>query len=60
MNSKTVFGLIGSAFITVVGLYRLFSESLSSTPLFIAYLFIITGFIGGCANGIKLLKYKKI
>ncbi|RIU90187.1 hypothetical protein [Oceanobacillus picturae] len=59
MNSKTV-GLIGSVFITVVGLYRLFSESLSSTPLFIAYLFIITGFIGICANGIKLFKSKKI
>ncbi|GAQ19275.1 thiamine-phosphate diphosphorylase [Oceanobacillus picturae] len=60
MNSKTVVGLIGSVFITFVGLYRLFSESLSSTPLFIAYLFIITGLVGVCANGIKLFKSKKI
>lgn len=60
MNSKTVITLIGSVFINLVGLYRLFSESLSLTPLFIAYLFIITGFIGISANGIKLFKYKKI
>ncbi len=60
MNNKTrtVIGLIGSFLIFAVGLFRLFTETLSSTPLFVAYLFFITGIIGIIANGIKLGKEK--
>ncbi|MDO6654775.1 hypothetical protein [Anaerobacillus sp. 1_MG-2023] len=54
MPSRIVVALIGSFLIFAVGLFRLFTETLSSTPLFIAYLFIITGAIGVIANGLKL------
>ena len=58
MNNKTVVALIGSFLIFAVGLFRLFTESLSSTPMFVAYVFIIAGLIGVVANGLKLAKSK--
>jgi hypothetical protein len=58
MNNRTVIALIGSCLIFAVGLFRLFTESFFSTPLFVAYVFIITGFIGVVANGLKLGKSK--
>ena len=56
MTNRIVVALIGSFLIFVVGLFRLFTETLSSTPLFIAYVFIITGAIGVVANGLRLGK----
>jgi len=56
MANKIVVALIGSFFIFAVGLFRVFTETLSSTPLFIAYVFIITGAIGVVANGLRLRK----
>ncbi|RWZ54487.1 hypothetical protein EQV77_14540 [Halobacillus fulvus] len=58
MNIKTAIALIGSFLVFAVGMFRIFTESLSSTPLFVAYLFLISGFIGVVANGIKLRKQK--
>ena len=58
MNNRTVVALIGSFLIFAVGLFRLFTESLSSTPMFVAYVFIIAGLIGVVANGLKLAKSK--
>lgn len=57
MNKKVI-ALVGSFLIFSVGLFRIFTESLSSTPLFVAYVFIITGLIGIVANGLKLGKSK--
>jgi hypothetical protein len=54
MANRIVVALIGSFLIFSVGLYRLFTETLSSTPLFIAYVFIISGSIGVVANGLRL------
>ncbi|WP_082693113.1 hypothetical protein [Bacillus sp. FJAT-29814] len=53
-----IIALIGSFFVFAAGLLRIFNESLSSTPLFVAYVFIITGFIGIVANGLKLKESK--
>ena len=58
MNNRTVVALIGSFLIFAIGLFRLFTESLSSTPMFVAYVFIIAGLIGVVANGLKLAKSK--
>ena len=54
--NRIVVALIGSLLIFAVGLFRFFTETLSSTPLFIAYVFIITGAIGIVANGLRLGK----
>lgn len=59
MNKKII-ALIGSFLIMAVGLFRMFTESLSLTPLLVSYIFIITGLIGVVANGIKLGKSKKV
>ncbi|KAB8136241.1 hypothetical protein F9U64_10425 [Gracilibacillus oryzae] len=59
-STKHVVGLIGSFLIFAVGLFRIVTESLSSTPLFVAYIFAITGFIGVIANGVELGKRKKL
>ncbi|WLR59072.1 hypothetical protein [Guptibacillus hwajinpoensis] len=56
MFNRPVVALIGSFLVLAVGLFRLMTESLSTTPLFIAYVFIITGLIGVVANGIRLGK----
>ncbi|GIN37274.1 hypothetical protein MHI39_14770 [Heyndrickxia sp. FSL K6-6286] len=58
MDNKIVVALIGSFLIFAAGLLRLFTESLSSTPLFVAYIFIITGILGIITNGLKLGKSK--
>ncbi|WP_216831353.1 hypothetical protein [Alkalihalobacterium elongatum] len=58
MNVKyrTIVTLVCSLLIFAVGMFRLLTETLSSTPLFIAYIFIITGLIGSVANAIHLSK----
>lgn len=56
VSTKTVIAFIGSLLITFAGMLRLLTESLSSTPLFVAYLFVVTGLIGIIANNVKLMK----
>ncbi|WP_283152151.1 hypothetical protein [Guptibacillus hwajinpoensis] len=56
MTNRIVVALIGSFLIFAVGLFRLFTETLSSTPLFVTYVFIITGSIGVVVNGVRLGK----
>ncbi|MBM7609712.1 putative membrane protein [Lysinibacillus composti] len=48
MKSKirTIIGLISSLLLVTISIYRILTESLSSTSLFVAYLFAITGLIG--------------
>ncbi|MDV2582577.1 hypothetical protein [Alkalibacillus haloalkaliphilus] len=58
MNNKTrtIITLVCSLLIFSVGMFRIITESLASTPLFIAYIFAVTGLIGAVANGIVLRK----
>ncbi|WP_430786868.1 hypothetical protein VBD025_14945 [Virgibacillus flavescens] len=58
MINRTVVALVGSFLVFAIGSFRLFTESLSSIPLFVSYVFFITGFIGLVANGLKLVKLK--
>jgi hypothetical protein len=58
--TRTVLTLVSSFLLFGVGIYRIFTESLSSTPLFVAYIFVITGFIGMIANAIVLKKLHSI
>ncbi|SES18824.1 hypothetical protein SAMN04487944_12282 [Gracilibacillus ureilyticus] len=58
MSFRTVAALIGSILICSFGLFRLLNETLSATPLFVAYVFIITGLIGAVVNAVKLGKSK--
>ncbi len=51
---KTIITLLASLLLFVFGTYRIFTETFSSTPLIVAYIFAITGFIGGVANVVKL------
>ncbi|MFJ8236046.1 hypothetical protein ACIQ34_09905 [Ureibacillus sp. NPDC094379] len=48
MKSKirTIIGLVSSLLLSAISIYRILTESLSSTPLFVAYLFAVTGLIG--------------
>jgi len=48
MKSKirTIIGLISSLLLVTISIYRILTESLSSTSLFVAYLFAVTGLIG--------------
>ena len=57
MKNKTriIITLVCSLLIFSVGMFRILTESLSSTPLFVAYIFVITGLIGVAANS-KMLK----
>ncbi|MGJ9459887.1 hypothetical protein [Oceanobacillus sp. CF4.6] len=55
-KTRTIITLVGSLLIFAVGMFRILTESLSSTPLFVAYVLVITGFIGVIANGIILRK----
>ncbi|MFJ7726733.1 hypothetical protein ACIQXV_11265 [Neobacillus sp. NPDC097160] len=55
-KTRTIITLVGSLLIFAVGMFRILTESLSSTPLFVAYVFAITGFIGVIANGVILRK----
>lgn len=56
MKSKTwiVITLVSSLLIFAVGMFRILTDTLSSTPLFVAYIFAITGLIGAVANGVIL------
>ncbi|GGJ77415.1 hypothetical protein [Virgibacillus salexigens] len=58
MNNRTIITLVSSLLIFAVGLFRIFTEYLSSMSLFVAYVFIITGLIGVVANGLKLKSSK--
>lgn len=55
-KTRTIITLVCSLLIFAVGMFRIFTESLSSTPLFVAYIFAITGLIGVVANGVILRK----
>ena len=48
MKSKirTIIGIISSLLLLTISIYRILTESLSGTPLFVAYLFAFTGLIG--------------
>ncbi len=56
LNNKTrsIITLICSLFIFAVGMFRILTESLTSTPLFVAYIFAVVGLIGAVAKGIIL------
>lgn len=62
MNQRTriIITLISSFLVCISGTYRLLTETLSGTPLVVAYIFAITGFIGVVANGIELRKVKSM
>ena len=55
-KTRTIITLVCSLLIFAIGMFRILTESLSSTPLFVAYVFAITGFIGVIANGVILRK----
>ncbi|WP_200411311.1 hypothetical protein [Virgibacillus salexigens] len=55
-KSQTVITLVCSLLIFTIGMFRILTESLSSTPLFVAYIFAITGLIGVISNGVTLRK----
>ena len=58
MKNKTriILTLIGSFLVFAFGMFRMLTESLSSAPMFVAYVFAITGFIGIVVNGVILRK----
>ncbi|WEG18894.1 hypothetical protein PQ478_10515 [Alkalihalophilus pseudofirmus] len=60
MNGKTkvLITLVCSLLIFAVGMFRILTESLSSTPLFVAYIFVVAGLIGAVANGLVLRKVR--
>ncbi|WP_163580735.1 hypothetical protein [Gracilibacillus saliphilus] len=53
---RVIITLVSSLLIFAAGLFRLLTESLESTPLVVAYIFVFTGLIGAVANGIILMK----
>ena len=55
-KTRTIITLVCSLLIFAVGMFRILTDSLSSSPLFVAYVFTITGFIGVIANGVMLRK----
>jgi hypothetical protein len=55
-ETRIIITLVCSLLIFAVGMFRIFTESLSSTPLFVAYIFVITGLIGVVANSVMLKK----
>ena len=57
-TTRTIIVLVCSFFIFAVGIFRIFTESLSSTPLFVTYMFTITGLVGVVTNSIILMKLK--
>lgn len=44
-KAGTIITLVCSLLIFTLGMYRILTESLSSTPLFVVYIFAITGLI---------------
>ncbi|SDN02194.1 hypothetical protein SAMN05518871_10374 [Psychrobacillus sp. OK028] len=57
-KTRTIITLVGSFILFALGTFRILTESLSSTPLFVAYIFTITGLIGVIANSLILKKVK--
>ncbi|UCZ55082.1 hypothetical protein LGQ02_10295 [Bacillus shivajii] len=57
-KTRTLITLVASLLIFTVGMFRILTDSLSSTPLFVAYLLAFTGLIGVIANSIMLRKLK--
>ncbi|RXI96585.1 hypothetical protein DS745_23060 [Anaerobacillus alkaliphilus] len=57
-NFRTIMMLLFHFVIFFFGLFRILTEALASTPLFVAYIFAITGLIGIVANGLILYKSK--
>ncbi|PEZ09032.1 hypothetical protein CN326_04270 [Bacillus sp. AFS018417] len=58
IKTRTIITLVGSFLLFTFGTFRIIIESLSSTSLFVAYIFAITGFIGIIANSSKLRKIR--
>ncbi|WHY86677.1 hypothetical protein QNH39_02005 [Neobacillus novalis] len=60
MKNKTRINitLICSLLIFAVAIFRILTESLSSTPLVVAYILAITGLIGVVSNGVMLKKFR--
>jgi hypothetical protein len=48
--------LLSSLLIFALGTYRILTKDLSAIPLFVAYIFSITGLIGIVANAVKLIR----
>lgn len=48
--------LLSSLSIFALGTYRILIKDLSAIPLFVAYIFSITGLIGIVANAVKLIR----
>lgn len=55
-KTRTIITLVSSFLIFAVGVFRILNESLTFTPLFVAYIFVIAGLIGVIASGVKLKK----
>ncbi|QDP39534.1 hypothetical protein [Radiobacillus deserti] len=55
-KKRVIITLVGSFLIFTIGVSRIQTESLTFTPLFVAYIFGITGLVGVITNGIKLLQ----
>ena len=53
---RIIITLVCSLLIFAVGMFRILTESLSSTPLFVAYILVITGLIGIVTNSVMLKK----
>lgn len=58
-NKKNWSTLIGSFLIFIVGLSRILFQSIAPTPLFVAYVLMITGLIGLIANSIVIFGKSK-
>ncbi|EQB34706.1 hypothetical protein M948_20170 [Virgibacillus sp. CM-4] len=55
-KTRTVITFVYSLLIFAIGIFRILTVSLSSTPLFVAYIFVIVGFIVFIVNEIILRK----
>ena len=53
-KTRTIITLVCSLIIFALGTFRILTESISSTPLFVAYILAITGLIGVIVNGMAL------
>ncbi|MGP4060186.1 hypothetical protein [Halobacillus sp. H74] len=55
MNQQFKIGiaLIASFLLLMVGVYRIFTGQLDDLPLFVAYIFAVSGLIGVITNGWK-------
>ena len=57
-KTRLIITFICSLLLFGLGTYRIVTESLTSTPLFVAIIFAITGFIGAIVNGMKFTKIR--